>query len=57
MKISRAIFRQEAACHNSLGAVRSARPQPFLHTERTGSTGARENGENAAGGFFQQTLK
>ena len=37
--------------------VRPARPQPFLRAERTLSTGARDNGENAAGGFFQQTHK
>ena len=36
--------------------VRPARPQPFLRAERTLSTWARKNGENAAGGFFQQTL-
>ncbi|GJL70511.1 MAG: hypothetical protein NPIRA06_31460 [Nitrospirales bacterium] len=35
--------------------VRPARPQPFLRAERTLSTWARKNDENAAGGFFQQT--
>ena len=37
--------------------ARPARPQPFLRAERTGTTWARKNGENAAGGFFQQTLR
>jgi len=37
--------------------VRPARPQPFWRAKRTWSTWARQNGENAAGGFFQHPLK
>ena len=33
---------------------RPAKPQPFLRAEGPGTTYARNNGENAAGGFFQQ---
>ncbi len=38
MKTSRAIFRQEALGDRLFKKVRSARPQPFLHAERTGTT-------------------